>query len=126
MNRLIEEFLASTDGRALLEQLQGNGLTAEAASLVIATTAEGALEHTSAATGRALAGFAASTPSALTSLVGVTASGKLAEPVATFVAQRLGLEPAVAQSVVLVVLPRVVAGLARVAPEQAALLSALV
>jgi predicted naringenin-chalcone synthase len=126
MNRLIEEFLASTDGLVLLELLQANGLTAEAASQVIGATAEGALEHTSAATGRALAGFAGSTPSALTSLMGATASGQLAAPVATFVAQRLGLEPSVAQSVVLIVLPRVVAGLARAAPEQAALLSALV
>ena len=45
LNELVGQFLKSSDGGALLQQLQAKGLTEQQATHAVTATAEGAAEH---------------------------------------------------------------------------------
>ncbi len=87
---IAKQFLQSGAGAELLKQLQGQGLSADEASSAVHATAEGAAQQI---------------PGMLTG--GTPDLASLAGPVAQFVAQKTGISPAIAQTVVSAVLPKV-------------------
>lgn len=115
------QLLKSPAAADLLKQLQGHGLSDQQASAALSATAEGVVEQTSGAGGLAgmaagLMGGAGGGLGALGSLLGGGAGGDatsgmsaMAGPVAAFVAQKTGLAPAMAQTIVNAVLPKLMA-----------------
>lgn len=130
LEALVGQFLGSTEGASALSQLGAQGLTVPQVQAAVQATADGAAEHAKTA-GLDLGGLvgAGGAGGALGALVGAisgreglggllggakpgapTASAgpfaALVGPVTQFVAQKTGLAPQVAQTVVNVVLPR--------------------
>ncbi len=141
LNELVGQFLKSSDGGALLQQLQAKGLTEQQATHAVTATAEGAAEHGNAGgldlaslaggllggggggLGAMLGAFGGGAPAAGAAPANPMAG--LVGPVSQFVAQKTGLALPMAQMVVSTVLPKVMslfggAAAAPVAGEAAA------
>jgi hypothetical protein len=131
VSELVGQFLKSSDGSGLLQDLVSKGLSAQQATQAVTATAEGAVEHGGGA-GLDLAGLAggllggAGGSGGLGGLLGgmlgggagggaggtSAAAGPLAaliSPVSQFVAQKTGLAPAMAEMVVSAALPKLLA-----------------
>lgn len=125
---LVGQFLGSSQGANILSQLGAQGLTKEKAQEAVEATAEGAVKNASVAgldlssliggtgglggiagkVGGMLGGLLHGSPAATP---GTPATGSplaaLTGPVSEFVAKKTGLAPTMAQSVVNVVLPKI-------------------
>jgi hypothetical protein len=105
LDKLIGPFLQSAEGSELLKNIEGQGLTRDQASAAVNATAEGVSQQQGGAQGGigALAGGALGGGA----LGGAgSGGGGMVNKVAQFVAQKTGLDPAKAQSVVAMVLPK--------------------
>jgi len=101
IDQLVGQFLNSGDAKGVLAQLQQQGLDGAKAQQAVSATAEGAMQQVSQGGGGGLAGML----SAVTGGGGGQSSG-MASQVTAFVAQKTGLSPAIAQTVVSAVLPK--------------------
>lgn len=125
LNELVGQFLKSSDGGALLQQLQAKGLTEQQATSAVTATAEGAVEQGSpggaggldlaslaggllgggGGLGAMLGAFGGAAPAAGAAPANPMAG--LVGPVSQFVAQKTGLALPMALMVVSTVLPKV-------------------
>lgn len=108
-NELVGQYLESADGGELLKQLQGKGLSEQQATQAVTATAESA----SGSPGRGMV-LSHVTGGLLASLKGAPSTGAApggatgaANTIAQVVAQRTGLTLPMAQTVVSMVLPKV-------------------
>lgn len=115
LDAIVNHFLQSKEGGDILAQLKTHGLDRTRAAAAVHATAEGAMEQLGAGGIAGVLGgeggleaLAAGVMGNPSGAAGGTA-GDLAAPVAHFVAQKLGLSPTVARTVVDIVLPRVLA-----------------
>jgi len=120
LNELVGQFLSSSDGTDLLKNLEAQGVSAPQATQAVTATAEGAMEHASAG-GLDLASLAGGLVGgggglgALGGMLGGLGGGAaaplagLVAPISQFVAQKTGLAPAMAQTIVAAALPKLVA-----------------
>ncbi len=103
MDQLVGQFLQSGAGADILKQLQGQGLDANQAKSAVTATADGAMQQLQQGSGGGLAGLAGN-------LLGGQAGGmnlaSFAGPISQFVAAKTGLSPAIANTVVSLVLPK--------------------
>lgn len=139
INELLSELMGSGAGADLLKAVQEKGLSAEQAKGAVTATAEGAVQHAGEGGLASLAqsmlggnggGLASLAGSLLggAAPTGGDATSTMATAVAGFVAQKTGIQPATAQAVVALVLPRVmelIRGKVATAPPQANVASAL-
>jgi hypothetical protein len=132
LSELVGQFMKTSEGGALMQQLLSNGLSEQQATHAVTATAEGVTQATGAAgggldlgslAGSLLGGGAAG--GGLGALAGMLGGGApaapaaegaaqnplagLIAPVAEFVAQKTGLAPAMAQMVVSAALPKLMA-----------------
>ncbi len=107
---IVGQFLQSGTGADLLQQLKSKGLTPDKATEVVQATAEGATEQLSGGgIGGLLGGLGGLGGLAAQALGGGSGGPDLASlvgPVASFVAQKTGIKPELAASVVSMVLPK--------------------
>ncbi len=123
LDGIVGQLLQSGAGAELLKTVQSHGLSAEQATKALTATAEGAMQHAGAAEGGlagALGGMlggggAGGLASMAVGLFGGAAApapttsslSAFAPMIAHFVAQKTGLAPAMAQTVVTVALPKI-------------------
>lgn len=101
IEHLVGQFLNSGEGQGVLAQLKQQGVDGPQAQQAVFATAEGAMQQVSQGGGGGLSGML----SAVTGGGGGQSSG-MATKVTQFVAQKTGLSPAIAQTVVSAVLPK--------------------
>lgn len=101
IDQLVSQFLGSGDGKSVLDQLKQQGLDGAQAQKAVSATAEGAMQQVSQGGGGGLQGMIQGAAGA-----GGGQSGGDASQVVSFVAQKTGLNPAMAQTVVTAVLPK--------------------
>jgi hypothetical protein len=101
IDQIVGQFLNSGEGKGVLDQLKQQGVDGPQAQQAVSATAEGAMQQVSAGGGGGLAGML----SGLTGGGGGQSAG-MASQVTQFVAQKTGLSPAIAQTVVSAVLPK--------------------
>ncbi|MFN0062153.1 MAG: hypothetical protein ACKVPX_06530 [Myxococcaceae bacterium] len=116
---IVKQFLSSGAGGDILKQLQGQGLDTTKATSAVSATAEGAMAQLGGAGG--IAGMAAGALGIGGGSGGAPNLSAMIAPVAQFVAQKTGISPAIAQTVVNAVLPKIIGLLpgAAGAPPQA-------
>lgn len=119
LNALVGQFLKSSEGGSLVQELKGKGLTEDQATHAVTATAEGAAQQAPGDAGGlgavagllgggglgALLGGSVAAPAPAAPAGATPAPGALVQ----FVAQKTGLSPAMAQVVVSTVLPKVMA-----------------
>lgn len=109
---LVDQLLKSGAGAELLQTIQAQGLTAPQAMGAVTATAEGAAQHMGSSGGLAGALGGLLGGGGLGALLGNSAPaggslGGFAPAIAGFVAEKTGLAPAMAQTVVSLVLPKI-------------------
>lgn len=123
IEQLVGQFLGSADGKNALSELVGHGLDQQQATSAVTATAQGLASQLGgdggnplAAIGGLLGGSGGGNPlAALGGLFSGNDAGggaplnALAAPIANFVSEKTGLAPQLAQTVVSVVLPKVLA-----------------
>ncbi len=119
INELISSVLQSGPGAALLKEVQAKGLTAEQAHSAVTATAEGALKQGGEGglaslaqgllSGAGSGGLASLAGSLMGGASGPAASSltSMVPGIAQFVAGKTGLDPAMAQTIVSLALPKV-------------------
>lgn len=117
LDQIVGQLLQSGTGAELMKTVQAQGLSAEQATAALSATAEGALEHSGGIAG--LLGGGGGGGGGLASMAAGLLGGNNAAPaggsslahlaptIASFVAQKTGLAPAMAQTIVSLALPKI-------------------
>lgn len=114
LEQIVGQLLQSGAGAELLKTVQSQGLSADQATAALSATAEGALEQggglgglLSGAGGGDLASMAAGFLGGGSAAPAGGSLAQFAPTIASFVAQKTGLAPAMAQTVVSLALPKI-------------------
>lgn len=114
LDQLVGQLLQSGTGAELMKTVQAQGLSADQAKAALTATAEGAIEQgggigglLGGAGGGGLASMAAGLLGGSNAPAAGGSLAQLAPTIASFVAQKTGLAPAVAQTIVSLALPKI-------------------